>query len=498
MKQMKSMVLSALMVLVQIAMFSSCSSEKENYLTSLPAESALAIKVNVTQMIQKSNIMNNPIVGAMFMQIESNVPASLKDKFDEVKQDPRSSGLDLEKPLAISIVLNDLNKPQIVAVAAISNATKFNELMTQMASAENEFQIEKTDNGTQRVLIPGNNEAEIVYNDNRILVTVGMDAAKLIAQDAQQSILSNPNFKKFAESTDDYSIFFDYSWVTDVLKQQGQLDLPPTVELMKGSSIFSAINFEQGKVTGNVKIYANDKLKKYQEKFYIHPSGKFIGLLPENTYLAISGGAKNLAEVFNMMGEKDRQMVENSLLNMGLSKEILNTIEGETTLGVFDDSNPLGIPGFVLAAECNDRSLFDAIKKLTNNESTEGDVLNVMGYYIVYIDGALIATTQSIYDQCLADGKIKELSHRNPIMDKVLKKGGIVVDFQAIAQNPLLNQMKGDRKVASVLNVLKQLNYLTAQYENLEESSAELTFKNSSKNALEELISIGISAAMSN
>ena len=83
-------------------------------------------------------------------------------------------------------------------------------------------------------------------------------------------------------------------------------------------------------------------------------------------------------------------------------------------------------------------------------------------------------------------------------MDKILKKGGIVVDFQAIAQNPLLNQMKGDRKVASVLNVLKQLNYLTAQYENLEESSAELTFKNSSKNALEELISIGISAAMSN
>ena len=156
-------------------------------------------------------------------------------------------------------------------------------------------------------------------------------------------------------------------------------------------------------MTGNVKIYANDELKKYQEKFYIHPSGKFIGLLPENTYLAISGGAKNLAEVFNMMGEKDRQMVENSLLNMGLSKEILNTIEGETTLGVFDDSNPLGIPGFVLAVECNDRSLFDAIKKLTNNESTEGDVLNVMGYYIVYIDGALIATTQSIYDQCLVD-----------------------------------------------------------------------------------------------
>ena len=83
-------------------------------------------------------------------------------------------------------------------------------------------------------------------------------------------------------------------------------------------------------------------------------------------------------------------------------------------------------------------------------------------------------------------------------MDKVLKNGGLFVDFQAIAQNKFLNQMKRDRKVASALSILKQLDYLSTQYESLEEGSVELTFKDSSKNALEQLISMGIGAAMAN
>ena len=89
-----------------------------------------------------------------------------------------------------------------------------------------------------------------------------------IGEGYRKNSLELENFKKFAESTDDYSIFFDYNWVTKALKQQGQLELPPTIELMKGSSIFFTINFEQGKVVGNAEVYANDELKKYQEKFY--------------------------------------------------------------------------------------------------------------------------------------------------------------------------------------------------------------------------------------
>ena len=100
--------------------------------------------------------------------------------------------------------------------------------------------------------------------------------------------------------------------------------------------------------------------------------------------------------------------------------------------------------------------------------------------------------------QCLAEGKIKDLSEswESTSLANVLKKGGIVVDFQAIANNELLKQMKHNREVNATLTILKQLSYLTAQYENMQEGKAELTFKDSSKNALEQLISIGIGAAM--
>ena len=502
MKKMKSMVFIATMVLTLVGMLSACSSEKENYLSSLPAESSFVIKLNVAQMAQKSNIINNPMVNGVLMQAEGNIPESLKEKFLEIKKDPRSAGFDLEKPLAIAFILNDIakNKVQAVAVAALSDGKKFNELMTQLAATEESVSIEKVGEGIHRINITGNKEADLVYNNDRIVIAIDQNAIALLNQKAEQSMLKNPNFEDFAKTTHDYAIFADYGWTTNMLQQldQTNLSVPPTLKLMEGCSVFFSVNFEQGKVIGESKFYANEEMKKLQETFYVEPSGKYIGLLPTNTYLAVNAGCKNFSEIFNLMGEKESKEIEKALQEMNLSKDIFNSIQGEIMLGIFDESNPMGIPGFILAAECKDRNLFDAIKAMTNNASTEGDVINIMNYYIAFVDNTLIATTKNIYDQCLAEGKIKDLSEswESTPLANVLKKGGIVVDFQAIANNELLKQMKHNREVNATLTILKQLSYLTAQYENMQEGKAELTFKDSSKNALEQLISIGIGAAM--
>ena len=102
MKKNKSMVFIATMALILIGMFSACSPEKGNYLSSLPAESSVVIKLNLAQMAQKSNPANNPMVNGVLMQAEGNIPESLKEKVLEIKEDPRSAGFDLEKPLAIA------------------------------------------------------------------------------------------------------------------------------------------------------------------------------------------------------------------------------------------------------------------------------------------------------------------------------------------------------------------------------------------------------------
>ena len=505
MKRMKSWVLMATMVLTLIGMLSACSSEKENYLSSIPAESSLVIKLNIAQMVQKSNITNNPMVNGMLMQAEGNIPESLKEKFQAIKEDPRSAGIDLEKPLAIALILHDITdnfKVHTVTVAALSDGKKFNELMTQLAATEESISIEKASEGIQRIKITGNNEIDIVYNDNRIVATVtdDLNAVALINQKAEQSMLNNPDFEDFAQTTNDYAVFVDYTWITEMAKLQNQanINIPPTFELMKDCSIFCSVNFEQGKIVANSKFYANEEMKQLQETFYLKPSGKYVGLLPTNTYLAFNGGIQNFAEIFNFMGEKESKEIEQALQSMNLSKDIFNSIEGEFMLGVFDESNPQGIPGFILAAECKDQNLFDAIKTMTNQSANEGNVISIMNYYIAFIDNTLIATTKNIYDQCLAEGTIKNLneSMENTSLGNTLKKGGMVINFQAIANNELLKQMKHNREVNATLTVLKQLDYLTAQYENMQEGKAELTFKDSNKNALEQLISIGIGAAM--
>ena len=505
MKKNKSMVFIATMALILIGMFSACSPKKENYLSSLPAESSVVIKLNLAQIAQKSNIVNNPMVNGVLMQAEGNIPESLKENFLEIKEDPRSAGFDLEKPLAIALILDEINddfKAHAVTVAALSDGKQFNELMTQLAATEEAISLEKVSEGIHRIKITGNDEVDIVYNDNRIVavVTDDLNAVTLLNQKAEQSMLKNPDFEEFAKTTNDYAIFADYGWATEALQKfnNPSLSIPPTLKLMNECSVYCSVNFEQGKVVGESKFYTNEGMKKLQETFYVKSSGKYIGMLPKNTYVAFNAGCQNISEMFNLIGEKEQQEVEEALQSMKLSKEIFNSIQGEIILGIFDESNPMGIPGFILAAECKDKNLFEAIKVMTENASTEGDVINIMDYYIAFIDNTLIATTKNIYDQCLAEGKIKDLSDNlksTPLAD-ALKKGGMVIDFQAIANNELLNQMKNNREVNATLTVLKQLNYLTAQYENMQEGKAELVFKDSSKNALEQLISIGISAAI--
>ena len=77
MKKMKSLLLSALL-LTFVGLFSACSSEEENYLSSLPAESSMVFKLDVAQMVTKSNVLNNPLVSGMLMQADQHVPETLK------------------------------------------------------------------------------------------------------------------------------------------------------------------------------------------------------------------------------------------------------------------------------------------------------------------------------------------------------------------------------------------------------------------------------------
>ena len=76
MKKMKSLLLSTLLLSI-IGIFSACSSEKESYLSSIPAESSMVIKVNAIQLVNKSNILNNPLVGGLLMQAEQSVESQV-------------------------------------------------------------------------------------------------------------------------------------------------------------------------------------------------------------------------------------------------------------------------------------------------------------------------------------------------------------------------------------------------------------------------------------
>ena len=132
--------------------------------------------------------------------------------------------------------------------------------------------------------------------------------------------------------------------------------------------------------------------------------------------------------------------------------------------------------------------------------TTESNMFEIpnMGYCVTYIDNVLVISTKALYNQCLASGEIKawDKSWKNTSMGQILKKGGIAIDFQAICKNSLLIQMSGNKELAMMLSIFKQLETLTMQMESMQESQTELILVNKDKNALEQLIAIGIGAAM--
>ena len=508
---MKALFSRFLMIATIIGLFTACSSEKENYLSSLPGQSAIVFKLNTAQLVNKSNILNNPMVSGMLMQADQHVPDALKDKFNEIKNDPTAAGIDLKIPMAIAIDFGDLNvstnfdNPSIVCVTAIKDVKKFDELMKGVVESGPSIVWCET-NGIRKVDL-SNDEVSVAYNDSRIVMAIGKNpnATALVSQKTEESMLANKDFAEFAANEQDCSMFTDYEWVfkaTLFAQESANVPAPISpklVEYIKDMCLYGSLNFETGKVVGDMKIYPSESAKEYIDNFYIKPTDKLIGLLPENSYLGMNFALKNYSACLDYLGEEVRQEIDKQLQNYGITEELIDNVHGDILIGVYEDPTNAMIPGMVAAVQCKDRTLFDKIKEMMYiSEAGDMFVIPNMGYCVSFVDNVVIISTQALYDQCLASGSIRawDKSWKGTALGDALAKGGLAIDFQAISKNQLLGQFSSNREAAMALSIIKQLETFTMQMDSQQETSSELVFVNKNKNALEQLIAIAFSAAM--
>lgn len=502
------------MALVAIAILSACTSEKENYLSSIPAESSVVLKVNTTQLVTKSNILNNPLVGGLLMQAEQSMPDALKTKFEEIKNNPEAFGIDLQKPLAIALDLHNLdiistiNVPDIsvVSVLPVKDIKKFEELLNDVNQVEPTFSISEVEEGVKQINVPEEGFS-MAYNSSRLVMAYGKEtsAVALVNQKATDSMLSQPDFSEFAANDKDISLFMDYAWMMELMAEaQNNMNVPVSVssqlmEYLKGMDVYSSLNFETGKVVSNMKFYCNKSVREYMETFYLKPSGKLVGLIQAESYLGFNFAVKNYSECLKYLGEEVHQQIDELLSQCGLSEEIIDIVHGDILLGMYQETDNALIPSFVLAAQCKDSTLFNKVKELMQI-SSESDMFEIpnMGYCVSFVDNVLIVSTKDLYNQCLASGSIKawDKSWKGTPMGDALAKGGMVIDFRAISKNPLLQEMADNRTGAMTLSILNQLQTLSMQMDSMQETTTELSLTNKNKNALEQLIAIGIGAAM--
>lgn len=502
MKKLKTLMCRMLLGCAIVCMAAACSSKEDNYLNALPAQSTVVLKMNIPQMIQKSNLLNNALAQGLLMQVEMGIPAELKDKYAELKKNPAACGLDIQKPMAMAVEMKSMDKMQFVATLAVNDADKLNELLKAVAASDNELSLSDAGNGITRVALKSQPDFQCAFNSSRLVIASGTDAQAAVAQTAENSMMAHKDFAEFAENQNDYACFVDYGRALQLAASSlPSATLPPTVALLKDCALFADVNFDKGKMTGKVKIYASDELVAYQKQFFKKPKGRFLRLLPADCYLAISGAGTNLEKQLEAMGEEWNQQMNEALKSYGLSTDLLTAIDGDVLMGVYANDDAMPIPNMVLAVECKDRTLFEKTAQLLNVAIAPNEkMFEVAGlnYCVVYVDGALIAAPKALYEECLSNGSIGKV--KNSLKDApqadVFEMAGMYANFQSIAESTLWKQFGYERKIIAAQKALGQFDKATVQMKALDEVYGELTFTDSEKNALEQLINIGMGVAL--
>ena len=500
MKKMQAFLHNVALAVVCIGMLVACTSEEEeNYLSSIPADAFITFKADLCQLVRKSNILDNPLVSAIWMQVEREIPESSKADIEALKENPSALGIDLERPMAIALWTTDSKKPQVMAVVAVSDKEKCDRLFNELAGKNSGINISDAGNGIRKITLADSQEVSMAYNKSRLVCAFNADAVSLTSQKASVSLLSKKNAGGFIGSRKDLAFYIDYSTLCEVLQRQSpQMTTSPLLGMMKESALFGESNFEQGRIVCDVQMYGSKELQEYGNMYHQIPTGKYLGLVPADSYLVISGACRDISKIMaKCLSGKDMQALDAQLQQNGLDRSIFDCIDGDITLGIGDHTL---VPDLVLAVSCKDRSLFDAIRKLAPFPA-EGDNLlkiPVVGYYIAYIDHTLLVTSQHIYNECLSSGKLGELteSFKKSSRNASLKKGGILIDFKGLADSQLWEQFNGDAQTEQMRHVLGRMGTLTAYSHDAMSGHMEITMQDQSKNALEQLIAIGLGIAM--
>ena len=450
---MKKAITSMMALLAIMLMTASCGNDND-IAKAIPADAPVVFKANVKSLSEKAALKDNKQLQADLQKGMEGMSEALKKKMKAVMDDPKESGFALQKPVFIAVT--DPDKSQFVISLGVNDKDKVTELFK---STKDDCKTMKITEGEDQTVVEDQG-MQVAYNSDLCVITVERtDAATLLKQDDDKSILSQDKYAKMLEGTNDIDAYIDYAALTKTASKFSKQAANAAIDkLTEGMYIIANVNFEEKEAVINTEFFGNKEFLKLCEEIENKPSGDYLKLAPADAYVVAQCGVKDFDKIKEILPKAETEQIDQQLKAMGLSiDQILKAIEGDILISVAPNgSQPMPQISFALA--CKDQKVWEAItktaepmgqgmleKKDANSYTAKVQALAGMDYTISYDGKAIVITPVTAPAKNFNDNENA----------KVVKDGGFFIDMQQIMSNQQVKGMAGKdgEKLADIQSI---------------------------------------------
>jgi hypothetical protein len=360
----------------------SCSKTPEN-ITLIPANTKVVVSFNVQSIAEKADLQKvaeMQIFKALQQEIKSD-NRQLAQIFDEMREDPRATGIDFKEELIGFLYQKSDKEIYTCLTAELSDDNKFKSLVKNIAEMSGkDIHIMLAEDVTYIQL---DYETLLAWDDDKAVFSVSTDydgnknQGKNILElfKLEENISSNDAFTDFMSSRKDISMWFSYDIITS-MPQYSQLKEQMGGDYLKGSYLNSYISFEKEKISWTFDMkFSDEYAKMFDTEKVLNKefSNDLLKLFPAKQLLTMSY-AVNAKEYYAMMSkQKMWKSYEDAFsLNTGMElKEFIESIKGNIIISLYD-LKPA--PQIAMAMELNDKTVISNLMDTIPGISKQGNL----------------------------------------------------------------------------------------------------------------------------
>ena len=433
--------ITSLMALIAIVLLTASCGKGNDIAKAIPADAPVVFKADIRKLSEKSALKDNKELQADLQKSMSGLSEGMQKKVKAIMDDPMESGLALGQPAFIAITNPD--KEQVVVAIGVDDKEKVDELFK---SAKQDCKTMKITEGVD------DTDMQVAYDGNLCVLTMGTkDAATLLKQDKEKSILSQDKYEKLLEGTSDLDVYLDYAALMKTAQKFSKnSQMAAADKLVEGLYLIANVNFEEKEAVIVAEAFGNEQLLNLSKEMQGKPSGDYLKLVPADAYAVAQVGIKNVDKIKELLPKAETEQIDKQLQGMGLTLDaLLKAIEGDVLISIAPNGTQT-IPQISFVLACKDQKVWESLtkviepmgqgmleKKDANNFTAKVQALAGMDYTISYDKKAIVITPAAAPAKALDGDKAK-----------AVKDGGLFIDIQKILGNPQVKGMAGQQATA--------------------------------------------------